>query len=402
MGCVQCKICNNEEEKNQFEYPQSTLIKDENEEKNIINSEFYTYNTNMNTNSNINQTSPPNSVPFLNEFEEKLSSFGKYISEEEFQTILSENKDNFYQTNEPFPFHSKNQFHQKMKPIVLNQGNIYEGEWNENLEMDGYGKYFLNEDKVLAEGIWEKGELKKARIFYPNGEFYEGEMSNSCFNGKGKIIDINKNEFVGEFLNGEKTGEGKMSYNDGDEYIGNFMKNKFNGYGVFKWHIGIIYQGNFVNGLLEGKGILYWDEEKYDGNFEKNLFHGEGIYTYSNGDVYEGNFEYGVRKGKGIYKQKDGITFDGSWDNNVPNGFGKIYFNEKIIKCNYHNGKIIDKPVDEDGLYFNNIDYNFYLQKMNLPGQKLDHIPNPYMINSDYRARTILSFLEEEEEKEEE
>ena len=39
---------------------------------------------------------------------------------------------------------------------------------------------------------------------------------------------------------------------------------------------------------------------------------------------------------------------------------------------------------------------------MNLPGQKLDHIPNPYVINSDYRARTILSFLEEEEEKEEE
>ena len=52
--------------------------------------------------------------------------------------------------------------------------------------MEGLGKYYLKEDKVLAEGIWENGDLKYARVFLPNGDIYEGEMKNSKFNGKGK------------------------------------------------------------------------------------------------------------------------------------------------------------------------------------------------------------------------
>ena len=138
------------------------------------------------------------------------------------------------------------------------------------------------------------------------------------------------------------------------------------------------------------------EQEKYEGNFEKNLFHGKGKYIFYNGDMYDGDFEFGIRKGKGIYIKQNGIKFEGLWDNNVPNGFGKIYLlNGKIIKCNYHNGKIIGKPLNENDLYNNNFDYNFYVTNMKL-SKKLPHLENPEdLISSQYRAGTILSFLDE-------
>ena len=391
MGCVQCKICHQEEEKNQFEYPSSVPSKEDN---NITNREYMDLKFISNTNPDSNQSLNNN---FIKEFDEKLQSMGKYIPEEEFHKILNDINNNLYKPNDPFPFESMNPSPHKMKPIEFEQGNIYEGEWNENFEMDGYGKYLLKEENVLAEGIWEKGELKRGRIFYPNGEFYEGEILNSSYNGKGKLINENNDIFTGEFLDGEKVGEGTIIFSDGAIYKGNFMQNQFYGYGELTLNNGIRYKGNFVQNMLDGKGIMnLGEEEKYDGFFKNNLFHGKGIYTYSNGDEYDGDFEYDIRKGKGIYRQNNGLTFQGSWENNVPNGFGKINFNEKIIKCNYHNGKIIDRPVDEDGVYHNNIDYNFYCEKMNLSGIKLTHLDNNEEKNDIFNARTDLSFFDDE------
>ena len=107
-----------------------------------------------------------------------------------------------------------------------------------------------------------------------------------------------------------------------------------------KWANGIEYSGNFNNNYLNGEGVLFNNNgEKYQGNFQKNAFHGKGKYTYLNGDEYEGDFEHGIRKGKGIYKIKDGLTFEGIWENNVPNGYGKIIYNNNVIKCNFHLGE---------------------------------------------------------------
>ena len=161
------------------------------------------------------------------------------------------------------------------------------------------------------------------------------------------------------------------------------------------WKNGIKYEGYFCDNYIEGIGEIEGENEKYEGNFEKNLFHGKGKYTYYNGDMYDGDFEFGIRKGKGIYQQKNGFKFEGFWDNNVPNGFAKINLNGKIIKCNYHNGKIIGRPVDENGFYNNYLDYNkFYVENMKL-SKKLPHLENDDLMSSQYRAGTILSFLDE-------
>ena len=409
MGCVECKICHQSEEQNQFEYPQTSPKKPENH----LNKENNPENQEIQENQDINNigfiptsnynTEKDKNPQFIKDFEENLNSIGKYFPKEEFNSLISSNASIYYKPEDPFPFGMGNIFSHKMKPVQFPEGSIYEGEWNQNFEMDGYGKYYLKDEKVLAEGIWEKGELKKARIYYPNGEFYEGEMANSSYNGKGKLINENGDIYEGDFLDGQKIGEGKFHFSDGCVYKGNFLKNNFNGYGEMEVYPNIIYKGNFVDNFLEGKGLFTDSEEKYEGDFKKNYFNGKGIYTYANGDEYDGEFEFGIRKGKGVYKQKNGITFEGIWENDVPNGFGKININEKTIKCNYHNGKIVGRPVDEDGLYYNNIDYNFFEQKMKLSWQMLKHLDNPEVINEQFRAESIVSFLEEEEgEKEEE
>ena len=384
MGCVECKICKQDDEKNQYEF--------NNEAKKKIEKE--TLSNTENNNSKIEN----NSNNFLKEFNEKLKFIGKYISEEEFELMIPETANDFIK-KESFPFLQKqNILTYKMAPVEFENGNIYNGNWNENIEMEGYGKYYLKEEKVLVEGIWEQGQLKYARIFYPNDEFYEGEMTNSSYNGKGKLISENKDLYIGDFIDGEKSGEGKLIFNDDEtEYNGKFLKGNITGYGNMKWKSGIEYEGNFNDNFFDGKGVLTDKHtgDKYEGNFDKNFFHGKGKYTYGNGDEYEGDFEYGIRKGKGIYRKKDGFTFEGTWDNNVPNGFGKITYNNNVVKCNFHNGNLVDSPIYETSGGSNDIDFNFYNEPMILSSLQLSHLETNDLMSSQYKAGARLSFLED-------
>ena len=384
MGCVECKICKQDDEKNQYEF--------NNEAKKKIEKE--TLSNTENNNSKIEN----NSNNFLKEFNEKLKFIGKYISEEEFELMIPETANDFIK-KESFPFLQKqNILTYKMSPVEFENGNIYNGNWNENIEMEGYGKYYLKEEKVLVEGIWEQGQLKYARIFYPNDEFYEGEMTNSSYNGKGKLISENKDLYIGDFIDGEKSGEGKLIFNDDEtEYNGKFLKGNITGYGNMKWKSGIEYEGNFNDNFFDGKGVLTDKHtgDKYEGNFDKNFFHGKGKYTYGNGDEYEGDFEYGIRKGKGIYRKKDGFTFEGTWDNNVPNGFGKITYNNNVVKCNFHNGNLVDSPIYETSGGSNDIDFNFYNEPMILSSLQLSHLETNNLMSSQYKAGARLSFLED-------
>ena len=40
-----------------------------------------------------------------------------------------------------------------MKPIQFENGNIYSGNWNEKLKMDGFGQYYIKEGNLFVEGI---------------------------------------------------------------------------------------------------------------------------------------------------------------------------------------------------------------------------------------------------------
>ena len=86
MGCAECKLCHQEEEKNQFEYPNKVLNKQEIKEINSSNTE-----TNSLQNILEPNTYSPKNKNFYIEFEKKLSSLGKFISEEDFQMAILDN-----------------------------------------------------------------------------------------------------------------------------------------------------------------------------------------------------------------------------------------------------------------------------------------------------------------------
>ena len=304
-----------------------------------------------------------------NKLNDKISEFGKIIHLRDYENNINENIRMYIAKN-------KLNYRKYMKrdsntyysfPIKFENNNIYYGNWNESIEMDGYGIYFVNEQKVVTEGIWDKGNIIFGRIFFPNGDIYEGEMKNSVPDGVGKISFSNGESYQGDFILGEMSGNGTFIFADKTIYKGGIKNGIFNGEGIIKWNNGTIYNGHFLDSLLCGNGkISNIQGEEYVGNFDKNEFNGKGIYSFSNGDKYEGNFEYGLKKGKGIYQRSD----------NLPNGEGFIYYQGNKLKGFWRNGTLIGSlEIDEGNLEnFKNIDSDIIPERANILPNSLPHL----------------------------
>ena len=276
----------------------------------------------------------------------------------------------------------------KTNPIEFSNGNVYSGNWNLNGEIEGYGIYLIKNKNVITEGIWLKGSIIYGRIFFPNGNIYEGDIRNSVPHGNGMIIFTNQEIYKGDFENGEMTGKGTFIYSDKSYYSGKIKNGVFEGKGSIKWNNGTEYHGNFVNSVLSGKGKMYNNNtgEKYVGYFDKNEFHGEGVYTYRNGDIYEGYFEYGNRKGRGKYKRNDKVEFDCIWVDDLPNGNGEVTYNNNKIKGFWRNGIIIrQKGISNGNMEFvNDIDINIKPCKGSLCPNSLPHLAINDIVTSQY------------------
>ena len=347
----------------------------------------------------VKKKNPEDYNSFMHLFESNLQYIGKYISEQDFNTFIPEENKKYMMEH---PMEKVKELCNKLesyevKPVEFQNGNIYYGGWNDYLKMEGYGKYYLKEDSVLAEGFWQNGDLIYARVFLPNGDIYEGEMNESIFNGKGKLITKKGDIYEGDFVNGEKHGNGKMIFDDKTVYEGIFDKGEFKK-GKMKWPNGYIYNGCFEGAKLSGLGSLSNPTgDIYEGNFSNNLFNGKGKYIHENGDVYEGDFQYGVRKGKGVYNASHKYEYNGDWDNNLPCGVGQLSnWNKKgVIKCTWRYGQIMEEPFYEAGSEsdFKAIDLNLQPVEMNLNTRELSHLEIDEDIYSQYKLGTLPSFL---------
>ena len=302
-----------------------------------------------------------------------ISNYSNLISEK----IISYIKDNkLYYKSYNFSFSNKS----KPNPIEISKGDIFIGNMNENSQIEGYGIYILKSKNIITEGIWQKDVIIFGRIFFPNDDIYEGELTQSKPNGKGKMLFSNGDIYKGDFLFGEITGKGTYIFNDKTYYCGDFINGIFNGEGSMKWPNGVEYHGTFSESSLNYKGKIFHNllHEKYVGNFLDNEFNGYGIYKYKNGDVYEGNFEYGLRKGKGKYITKNGIEFFGYWDGDMPNGEGIIIYNKFKIKCFWKDGinteilEILEGNIDIIDL--NNMDLNIKIRTKKIIPGSLPHL----------------------------
>lgn len=338
----------------------------ESEEKKAPNYQFSTF-TDSGLQYNYNN--------FSKKFNLKLHYLGKYYDVEEFKQIIPENANNYMIQNVlNIPENiAINKPTYQMKPVEFQNGNIYSGNWSEKYKMEGYGQYYIKEANLFVEGIWEDGKLIYGRIFFPNENIYEGEIKNSSFIGKGKLIFNNGDIYIGDFKDGERTGKGKYIFNDGTIYEGEFLNGEFKGYGIMKWTNGIEYQGNFNGIILNGKGKLININtgDIYQGNFYNNYFHNFGAYIFGDIGIYEGNFEFGVKSGFGVYKNKEGLYYEGEWANDLPNGAGKLGCNDFIVKGIWKEGNnteitdFIKGPVyhfDRNNLNFEVPPYNLFPQ----------------------------------------
>ena len=339
---------------------------------------------------------------FISLFENNLKYIGNYISQQDFNSCIPE-KVQSHMIEHPFDIKEKYNVDTEtyeLKPVEFKNGNIYQGNWNDDLKMEGLGKYYLKDQNVLAEGVWSNGDLLYARVFLQNDDIYEGEMKNSTFNGKGKLISANGDIYEGDFVDGKTNGNGKLVFGDKTVYEGQFEKGEFKGNGHMKWTSGYDYEGNFDGAKLCGFGVLTHPcGDKYEGNFENSLFHGNGKYIYENGDIYEGEFQYGLKKGKGIYNASHKFEYNGDWDNDLPCGFGKVTnWNKKgLLKSTWRNGKIIEEPTFEQGTKsdFKSIDLNIVPEEMKLDTKDLTHLESFDGNSSQYKIGSLPSFLED-------
>ena len=334
-----------------------------------------------------------------NNFNNKIPELGKIIHIKDFEQIITEKILSFISKNKlnykkyiPNDLITYNSF-----PIQFKyNNNIYYGNWNEYNEMEGYGIYYIKEQKIVTEGVWLKGNIIYGRIFFPNGNLYEGEIKNSVPHGKGQIKFDNGDIYNGDFDMGKMSGEGTFCFSDKTIYKGEIKNGLFNGQGTMKWGAGVEYHGNFVDSTLSGNGrISNIQGEEYEGNFEKNEFNGEGTYSFNNGEQYKGNFEYGIKKGKGIYKRNDKIIFEGFWNDDYPNGNGFIYYENNEYKGFWRNGNLIGEIELEEGnnyIDINNIDLNIRPLKPNITPNSLPHLTTNDINISQYIQNTDFNF----------
>ena len=80
-------------------------------------------------------------------------------------------------------------------------------------------------------------------------------ISGNCYDGFGRIVYDNGQEYIGEFKNGEPHGYGKTIYSSGHVYLGEYNNGIKHGYGVFKWKNGNKFYGKFNNGKEDGYAV---------------------------------------------------------------------------------------------------------------------------------------------------
>jgi hypothetical protein len=361
------------------------------------------------------QIQPPSdrevSQKFQKLFNSKINELGQTITKKEFINSIDEETQNYIEQNafnkEKYA-HTNDTKSYEMGPVEFKNGNIYEGNWNEKLEMHGYGKYLLKNDKVFVEGYWDKGILKQGRIFLPNGDIYEGEIENNEYDGKGKYYDkVEDSIYEGTFIKGERNKNGVIIFHDGSMYEGDLIDDDVpNGKGKFKWidssnqenspqnyinfsrntpynnNYILSYEGDFENGVIEGNGILKNEEtgSEYKGGFKNNVFDGKGVFKWGKSGIikYDGEYKNGKKNGNGTYSTPQ-MKFSGNWNEGEPHGLGLINKNNQIFKCSWRNGFTVESPSIQDSddyETYDNVDLNFKPEKEDIDFTQMKHLKN--------------------------
>jgi hypothetical protein len=203
----------------------------------------------------------------------------------------------------------------------------------------------------LLTDLTPKAENKTEGAGRINSEdyVYYGQISQSKFNGYGRVIKRNFALYEGCFFENRREGYGVEIYANSDIYIGEFMSDRKNGLGIYLFSTGGYYYGFFEKNLRDGFGTLYnrSNRQTFTGYWRKDLRNGRGVEFYKNGSKYDGFFENDKRHGVGFMEYSKSLIYIGEWNAGKRDGLGKVEQNKKTVS-----GKFKDDLFLEP-LFFN-------------------------------------------------
>ena len=156
-----------------------------------------------------------------------------------------------------------------------------------------------------------------------------------------------------------RSGKGVIYFHEGGSYDGEWLENKRNGYGkeIYTWGY---YEGYWKNNDYYGQGKEYHTKDgatyetatnviktvngkKFYGKIVNNDFvadslNGNGREDYNNG-YYIGEFLGGKRHGYGTYYWNDGAIYQGYWEADLKNGYGKLTSGANAYEGNWKDDK---------------------------------------------------------------
>jgi len=229
--------------------------------------------------------------------------------------------------------------------LKFNNGDSYQGYYNENNIKDGFGIY-IKSNGFIFKGLWKDDKIGEYGLFVdPEGNYFKGNLINGEANGEGELMINNKIKYIGNFNKNLPNKKGRI-YNlvDKSTYEGEFVNGLKEGKGIIKYIDGTIYEGDFINDKYEGYGKLTFKNGCiYEGEFKNNNLNGKGKYIYTDGKEYYGDFYMGLKHGFGKLSWNENKYYEGYWINNSQHGEGMFYLYGKTLKGIFRYGKMIMK-----------------------------------------------------------
>lgn len=235
------------------------------------------------------------------------------------------------------------------EPLVIKEGGIYHGYWNEEGLKHGYG-VLVRDDGSKYEGFFFNDSINgRGRYIDHQGCFYyEGTWKENKAHGKGSYFLSDGTRYTGDWKDDVQEGEGEEINPDGTIYVGQFQDGEKNGKGLVKWTDGSSYEGDFVRSCIHGKGTYKWsDGREYTGNWMNGKMHGKGMFTWPDGKYYDGEYKNDKKDGYGKYVW-EGKRYEGTFFNGKQNGYGAVYVNDELVlKGMWRYGKTITKEFEK-------------------------------------------------------
>ena len=151
------------------------------------------------------------------------------------------------------------------------------------------------------------------------------------------------------------------------------------GKGIYKYKDNRLFKGIFKNNYPIKGIITYYNKNILDKNFTENN-------DKEKYDIYEGECnEKGCKKGEGIMKYKNGIIYEGHWDNDIENGKGLLCSNEYDYNLFKNNKILINSLCEMKKLNFKDTFYYGDFKNKIKDGKGISLLKNEELFSDNYK-----------------